>query len=239
MSKSKNIRLIATGFVVGALFFGGVSYAATKTATLNAVFGVKLVQNGIDKTPKGKEPFIVDGTTYVPLRTAADILDVPVTWDGKNSAVIIGKKIVGTPLGTPDSVSTDTLTGPSMTSNQVMTTNSKSYGNTGFTIISEHHGVWKERKNVLKYNLSNRYASLRLAVGIDDKSRDFTDQVLRNIVFKDQDGNVLQEVSLGKGAVRENINIDVKGVLTLFIEVSGENYSGHTSMVNFISPVLN
>lgn len=31
------------------------------------------------------------GTTYLPLRTIADLLDVPITWDGEENTVVLGK----------------------------------------------------------------------------------------------------------------------------------------------------
>ncbi|MDQ0917026.1 hypothetical protein [Paenibacillus sp. V4I5] len=49
MSKLKSLKLIISGFLLGAVMFGGVSYAASGSVNLSAYFGVKIIQNGIDK----------------------------------------------------------------------------------------------------------------------------------------------------------------------------------------------
>ncbi|CAN7740810.1 stalk domain-containing protein [Paenibacillus sp. LjRoot153] len=47
------------------------------------------------------KPFIVDGSTYVPLRLVSELLETDIQWDGENNSVILGKKVEGTPLGSP------------------------------------------------------------------------------------------------------------------------------------------
>ncbi|MDQ0878900.1 hypothetical protein QFZ77_007559 [Paenibacillus sp. V4I3] len=240
MSKLKNFKLITSGFVLGAVLFGGVSYAASGAVNLEAYFGVKIMQNGIDKTPTNK-PFIVDGSTYVPLRAAAELLGVPIDWDGENGAVIIGEKVTGTPLSAPNKVSVSdddkvsiSLVKPTITSNQPMVINGKKYGQTGFALVSEQHlGTWKS--TVMHFNLNNQYKNLVLSVGFDDESLDKS--ASRSITFKNQDGKVLQEVAIGKGTVQEKIEINVTGVTKLVVEVDGTG-SILSSNVDFINPVL-
>ncbi|MCU6792100.1 copper amine oxidase N-terminal domain-containing protein [Paenibacillus sp. WQ 127069] len=96
MSKIKNLKLVSYGFILGAMFFGGISYAASEAVRLDAYYGVKIFLNGIDKTPTENKPFIVDGSTYVSLRAVADLLGVPINWDGDYIVVQLGKRIEGT-----------------------------------------------------------------------------------------------------------------------------------------------
>lgn len=35
------------------------------------------------------------GTTYLPLRTIAELLDIPITWDGENNTVVLGRSSTG------------------------------------------------------------------------------------------------------------------------------------------------
>lgn len=242
LSKIKNLKLISSGFILGAMFFGGISYAASEAVKLDAYYGVKIIQNGIDKTPAENKPFIVDGSTYVPLRAAADLLGVPINWDGDNSAVTLGKKIEGTPLGAPNSVGApykdrEGLAKPTIATNQPMVINGKSYGQIGTTLGSEHHkktgGSWTP--TLLKYTLNNQYKKLILGVGFDDSSYDA--KAVRNVVFKNQDGKELQSIAVGKGTVKEGIEVDLTGVLQLIIEVDGEGDSGDAK-VDFINPIL-
>lgn len=64
-------------------------YAAPTTKTLKAIFnGIKISYNGQIKTDE-KEPFIVDDTTYVPIRMVGELVGKTVTWDGVNKQIII------------------------------------------------------------------------------------------------------------------------------------------------------
>ena len=76
------------GIVVGAMLFGSVALATNnETRTLSAVFRGIWIE--IDRTPftpkdandKVVEPFIVDGTTYLPIRAIAEAFDNDVFWD--------------------------------------------------------------------------------------------------------------------------------------------------------------
>lgn len=92
----------AKGFIVGFLTCALISmsfvngFAESITKQLNAVYSdIKLVVNGQTVTPKdsnGKvvEPFIVDGTTYLPVRAISQALGQAVKWDGKTSTIYIG-----------------------------------------------------------------------------------------------------------------------------------------------------
>ena len=72
MNNSKK-RLIALA-TTAVFCFSSAIYAAPTTKTLNAIFnGIKISYNGQIKTDE-KEPFIVDNTTYVPLRLVAELV---------------------------------------------------------------------------------------------------------------------------------------------------------------------
>lgn len=235
MSRMKNFKLVVGGFIVGAIFFSGASYAANNSVKLDAFLGVKLIQNGIDKTPEDKKPFIVNGTTYVPLRTAGELIGVDVTWDGKNSAVIIGKKIEGTPLPNPTNIfKKPNYIEASIGQNQKMTINEKSYGNKGQIIeanTSDHMST--DIVATFSYELNGQYTSLTLGVGMDDES--YGDPT-RTLTFRDQDGNILRQVTIGNGSIEEGMEIDVKGVTRLDIEVT--NLNDGLAVIDLISPTL-
>lgn len=57
--------------------------------------GISILVDGEQITPHDVngnyvEPFIVDGTTYLPVRAVGEALGKPVSWDGENRAVMIG-----------------------------------------------------------------------------------------------------------------------------------------------------
>jgi hypothetical protein len=121
-----------------------------------------------------------------------------------------------------------------------MVVNGKSYGQTGISLTSEQHkgsgSSWAP--TLLKYTLNNQYKKLTVSVGFDDNSNDKT--AVRNVTFKNQDGKVLQSVAVGKGTIKEGLDVDLTGVLQLIIEVDGNaaEYSIGSARVDFINPVL-
>ncbi len=93
----KSLRILA--LVLACVFLAGASVLAagssyTKDLTVSYV-GVNLVVDGIPIVPKDVkgnivEPFIYEGTTYLPVRAVGEALGKSVSWDGATKAVYIG-----------------------------------------------------------------------------------------------------------------------------------------------------
>ncbi len=90
------------GFIVGvttAIFaVSGMAYAKTGSEMIEAAYNnVKIYIDGLlldPKDPNGDtvEPFVSNGTTYLPVRAVADAFGKEVDWDGETSSVIIGER---------------------------------------------------------------------------------------------------------------------------------------------------
>lgn len=71
--------------------------ASNMAKTLNANYmDIKLVIDGVEVVPKDAvgnivEPFVVDGTTYLPVRAVGEALGKEVTWDGNTKTVYVGE----------------------------------------------------------------------------------------------------------------------------------------------------
>ncbi|WP_240421938.1 stalk domain-containing protein [Paenibacillus periandrae] len=240
MGKSNQVKLVMSGFVLGAMFFGGISYAASATekTSLEAIFGVKLIHNGIDKTPSDpdQKPFIANGSTYVPLKSIGDILGVPVKWDGENNAVIIGQQLSSSPLPAPSSYE---LNGPNyinsdkafidLKQNQPMKVNKKDYGKIGFTLKNMSF------ETIAKFPLNAQFSTLSLTLGFDDEGANYA--AARHVSFLDQDGKVLEERTIGPGSVQE-LNISVKGVLSLHVKIDKSSGGEFPAYIDLINPTL-
>lgn len=95
--KKFNIRSFIMGIVIGALVCSSVAvaFAANYTATLKAVYrDIKVYVNGdqIDYYASNgayAEPFIINGTTYVPLRLFSEKTGNTVKWDGSSSSIFV------------------------------------------------------------------------------------------------------------------------------------------------------
>lgn len=95
------------GFIVGsictAILLTGVSSFATGSMLKNISVAYENIKVAVDgetvelKDSRGErvEPFIHDGTTYLPVRALGEILGKEVDWDGKTKTVHLGKSGVG------------------------------------------------------------------------------------------------------------------------------------------------
>lgn len=103
-------RDFLAGFLAAALMMSmGMPSMAATARQLNASYNnIKITLDGKTLTPKDAngatvEPFIVDGTTYLPVRAVADSLGLGVEWDAKTQTVKL------TTGGTNSSASADAL----------------------------------------------------------------------------------------------------------------------------------
>lgn len=95
---SKSFRRTLTVAAVAAMLVSTAVAASNITKrTIEANYrGIKVVVDGVqadlkDAAGNSVEPFISNGTTYLPLRVIGEALGKEVTWDGTTSTVYVGK----------------------------------------------------------------------------------------------------------------------------------------------------
>lgn len=98
--KTKLTRRIAVTALALLLLCGTALAANTVQQMQIRYMNIKLVVDGAEVTPKDAagrvvEPFVSDGTTYLPVRAVAAALGKDVEWDGETNTVYIGKNIPG------------------------------------------------------------------------------------------------------------------------------------------------
>lgn len=82
MKKNYGKLAIFIAVAILTLSMASTGFAADTVANLKAYYrNIKVFKNGA-QVQFSSEPFIVDGTTYVPLRDISQMLDKDVTWDG-------------------------------------------------------------------------------------------------------------------------------------------------------------
>ena len=90
----KNLKAILAGGVLAASITGA-ALAAGSTCTETLHFnGISLQVNGetvqiTDSTGAPTEPFIINGTTYLPVGNVAKLFGYEVKWDGSTQTVIL------------------------------------------------------------------------------------------------------------------------------------------------------
>lgn len=97
MKNPRNIRSFLCGMLATALLVGLVGPAVAASHVNKQLYynDIKVRLNGKvldlkDANGKKVEPFIIDGTTYLPVRAVGEALGLNVTWDGSTSTVILG-----------------------------------------------------------------------------------------------------------------------------------------------------
>lgn len=84
--------MITATVLVLSLLLTSVAFADGAFKNLKAWFGdIKIFSNN-KQVQLDVKPFIVDGTTYVPLRAMSNIFDKNINWDGKNLRIDITDK---------------------------------------------------------------------------------------------------------------------------------------------------
>lgn len=86
------------GLLIGVMLAGGTVFAGSISKTVNIAYNnIKIFIDGAEYVAKdgnGKvvEPFVYNGTTYLPVKAIANAFGKDVIWDGKTSSIYIGKK---------------------------------------------------------------------------------------------------------------------------------------------------
>ncbi|MEE1013481.1 MAG: stalk domain-containing protein [Clostridia bacterium] len=93
----KRLQGLVAGVLIGAMLTSGVVLAANTTTLYDVIAnGIKIIIDGQKLNPTDVngnkvEPFIYNGTTYLPVRAVADALGKAVYWDGPNYTVYLGQ----------------------------------------------------------------------------------------------------------------------------------------------------
>jgi len=98
---SKRIQGVVAGVLATVLLFVGVAAAASIAETINVTYrNIKIVIDGEELIPKDVngnivEPFIYEGTTYLPVRAVSQALDKEVGWNASTNTVNINSDASG------------------------------------------------------------------------------------------------------------------------------------------------
>lgn len=91
----QRIQGVLIGVLIGITLFNGFAYATQCNDTVERIFNnIKITLNGNNITPQDAngnivEPFIIDGTTYLPVRAISNALGLNVDWDSSTNTVVL------------------------------------------------------------------------------------------------------------------------------------------------------
>ncbi len=92
----KRLEWLIAGILIGTILTSGIVFAKNIQETIDAIYmNIKLVIDGEEITPKDVngnvvEPFIYNGTTYLPVRAIGKAFNKDVHWDEETATVYVG-----------------------------------------------------------------------------------------------------------------------------------------------------
>ena len=224
--KQKLQGLIA-GVLIGATITGGAVFAATGTKTIEVLYNnIKVYKDNVlcelkDANGTVIEPFIYNGTTYMPVRGTANLAGMDVTWDGATQSVYLWDEIPA------DGTYLLDVCPPYETSR---------YCDLFSSVKGENFEMAGEKySNGIKlgvhgwyalFNLNSKYSSIECTVG------HATDNQLEKTVYFYVDGKLVKEVTIHAEELPKKISIPVRYGLQLKIMSDKEDESGYIGIGN-------
>ena len=197
---------LCTGMVTGTALAANTVYKNIRVQYC----GIKLVVNGAPVTPKDAngstvEPFIYNGTTYLPVRAVGNALGQDVSWNGNTKTVYIGMN--------ESDVSSKKLSPYQISGFDVLEQKGKNVTMMGKTYTQ---GLSCGYSGTALYSLDGNYKSVEMDIGhLDDMSKD--DSSVNFYV----DGELTDTYALTGEMQTQHIKVDLNRGLQLKIEQTG------------------
>jgi hypothetical protein len=225
-------KYFISGMLIMALILTAAipAMAASTEKKISAYFNnIKIYINDVLIQPKDAagntiEPFIYNGTTYLPVRAVADALGVNVVWEGKKNSVYLGEHNSNVPVASLADMEwfyTNDTGGIKHTGKIKDAGLKDNIGNT-YT-----RGMWFSKASggsIYKvYLINQKYSSLVGTIAIEERDKNDTKGSGVKVYG---DGKMLYESPLmTAGSYPEEFEIDVSGVIELKIEWYGSSES--------------
>lgn len=223
------------GFVLGvcctAILTGGVALAKSYSDYIEVTYdNIKVYKDNVlcelkDSNGSIIEPFIYNGTTYMPVRGTASLADMEVTWDGNTKSVYLWDEMV------PDETYLVDVCPPYSGAKIYSAANSKTfkmsgnYYSNGFTI---HRGGGNVLRHEALINLNGKYKTLTCEIGsIDSVEQD------KHVMFI-ADDKIIEQVEVKGDGLPQKIVIPLNYANSLKVGVDKNSGYGWVGLANII-----
>ena len=209
----ERIQGILVGILISTIGLGCVAYATSATKTIDVLYNnIKVYKDNVlcelkDANGTPIEPFIYNGTTYMPVRGTANLANMQVTWDGNTNSVYLWDEI------SPASTYLMEVCPPYEGNyDDYLQNNGDSFEMAG---EKYSNGLVLARTQTYigsaLFNLNGKYSTLECTIG-HVYSSDY-DQSVSFIV----DGKLVEEVSIPAGEMPKTVSIPLNNGLQLKI----------------------
>ena len=217
---NKRVMDFTAGALTAALLTGGIAYAKSGSEMVEIAYSnIKIFLDGEQLQPKDAngqsvEPFIYNGTTYLPVRAVGQAFGKEVNWDGVEKVVYLGAK--------PGNVENWLdVCGPyqysqhgkeyRLSDNKYFTMSGQKYTN-GF-VLENYYG-----EQEALFNLNGKYDSVSFTVGHIDGSQSYNSTL--NVYL---DGIIAYTKELKYDDVAQKVTVPLKKALQMKIEITGKD----------------
>lgn len=242
MKKNTLFKILTGAFAAIVLTCGAI--AATSSQNIDIFFrNIKIMIDGAEYVPTDAngdivEPFIYNGTTYLPVRAVATAFGKDVKWDGKSATVYLGKEGRMEPDNRLDKLQYNNyiegrasndfkiINGTITDINKIVYTNGLLFyiGQYSYTIDEDRD----EAESLIEYPLNGQYDKLTGKIVIPEKyditswGENNCSRSMANIWFYGDD-ELLYKATGVTDSMAFSINIDVRGVNQLTIKLNAES----------------
>ncbi|MCD8090542.1 MAG: NPCBM/NEW2 domain-containing protein [Clostridiales bacterium] len=201
-----------------ALSLPAVAKQAVETAELTFK-NISVYADGQLVDTTGAEPFIYNGTTYLPVRAVAEALGKEVNWVGETSTVYLGAM--------PSAfVETDTLLEDMYSYNSTFSkvehinkgADNKSNSYTSGCVFN-CSSTGKTNENSAEYSLNGKYSSLKGVIAVPYVERNV--QKTRVVKFYGDGELIYTSAELAKDSEPEPFELDLSDISVLKIQIEG------------------
>lgn len=210
-----NVRSFLTGILTTLLVLGlAVPALAVATKTIDVSTGVSIYIDDVKLNPTDAagnpvEPFIYNGTTYLPVRAISEALGKVVQWDGATQRVYIGKHSSDTPAAYLASM--DDFSSSGIWETDVLTKDNLGVNHTHSLKMTYTSSIGR-----ITYKLNGQFSRLTAAYFVQYDYRS-AGGVSPTLIISG-DGKQLWQGTTGVGVDPVDIDLDITGVLELTIE---------------------
>ena len=199
------------------------AYAAGYTQTITVTYkDIKLVVDGVEVTPKDAngaevEPFIYNGTTYLPIRAIGSALGKQVQWDGNTNTAYLGDNLgvstflmdVCPPYEKSYNVNVGTVT-----------MSGQNYGH-GFSITND-------AKQYAYFNLNGNYRTMEFDFGATDG---YNDESASYEIYLD--GQLVETITHNPGEMVKHYTVSLNNALQMkIVGTSGSDWNASCGFAN-------
>ena len=231
----RNRMNLLKGFIAGIVFMALLSgtFVMASPVMREVVFGVNLRINGaLVEFDADARPFTMDGRTFLPVRTVADLFGAEVGFDPDTNTVLLTADNIAVHTGQPTPLGTTMFEVIAIHDNSFVearpTVNMLGVAHLDALVYNVRGGF---TVNTSRHNLGGQYARLTGVFGHVDGS----DRYPAGITIIG-DGQQLLREDIGRDSAPLRIDIDVSGVQLLTIEVTGRaSFGAQASEVALVS----